>query len=167
MRNKYPGTCYRCGKRVEAGQGHFEKIPSGGCAGIRQEATIRALSHSEVAGRTGGAVMNDTDRKIAFATVFNFVTAAILICIALFVGCIAINNKIESVSARVYATETAIQELYEISIPAIESVKPNVKDVSEARAEMDKLRQEFGEWRGLYRQLFERAQQDYIESRGG
>jgi curved DNA-binding protein CbpA len=26
MRNKYPGTCYRCGKRVEAGDGHFERF---------------------------------------------------------------------------------------------------------------------------------------------
>lgn len=25
MRNKYPGICYRCGKRVEAGEGHFER----------------------------------------------------------------------------------------------------------------------------------------------
>lgn len=25
-RNKYPGICYRCGKRVEVGDGHFEKI---------------------------------------------------------------------------------------------------------------------------------------------
>jgi len=25
MRNKYPGTCYRCGERVEAGEGHFER----------------------------------------------------------------------------------------------------------------------------------------------
>lgn len=25
MRNRYPGTCYRCGKRVEAGKGHFER----------------------------------------------------------------------------------------------------------------------------------------------
>ena len=25
MRNKYPGTCYRCHKRVEKGQGHFER----------------------------------------------------------------------------------------------------------------------------------------------
>lgn len=24
MRNKYPGICYRCGKHVEAGAGHFE-----------------------------------------------------------------------------------------------------------------------------------------------
>lgn len=24
MRNKYPGTCYRCGLHVAAGQGHFE-----------------------------------------------------------------------------------------------------------------------------------------------
>ena len=26
MRNRYPGTCYRCGKRVEKGEGHFELI---------------------------------------------------------------------------------------------------------------------------------------------
>ena len=26
MRNRFPGTCYRCGKTVEAGAGHFEKI---------------------------------------------------------------------------------------------------------------------------------------------
>lgn len=26
MRNKYPGVCYRCGKRVEPGAGHFELI---------------------------------------------------------------------------------------------------------------------------------------------
>ncbi len=26
MRNKYPGTCYRCGGFVEVGAGHFEKI---------------------------------------------------------------------------------------------------------------------------------------------
>lgn len=24
MRNKHPGICYRCKKRVEAGDGHFE-----------------------------------------------------------------------------------------------------------------------------------------------
>lgn len=30
MRNRFPGTCYRCGKRVEAGEGHFEKIKKAG-----------------------------------------------------------------------------------------------------------------------------------------
>lgn len=29
MRNKYAGTCYVCGKRVEAGQGHFERKKTG------------------------------------------------------------------------------------------------------------------------------------------
>lgn len=29
MRNKYPGICYRCGKRVEKGEGHFEKSNDG------------------------------------------------------------------------------------------------------------------------------------------
>lgn len=24
MRNKFPGTCYRCGEHVAAGEGHFE-----------------------------------------------------------------------------------------------------------------------------------------------
>lgn len=30
MRNKYPGICYRCGKRVEVGEGHFERVPGRG-----------------------------------------------------------------------------------------------------------------------------------------
>lgn len=25
MRNKYPGTCYRCGNPVAVGDGHFER----------------------------------------------------------------------------------------------------------------------------------------------
>jgi len=29
MRNRYPGTCYRCGQRVEAGAGHFERHNGG------------------------------------------------------------------------------------------------------------------------------------------
>lgn len=29
MRNKYPATCYRCGTRVECGDGHFEKYGGG------------------------------------------------------------------------------------------------------------------------------------------
>jgi hypothetical protein len=28
-RNKYPGECYRCGKNVPAGAGHFEKVKGG------------------------------------------------------------------------------------------------------------------------------------------
>lgn len=30
MRNRYPGICYRCGKNVEAGAGHFERLPHRG-----------------------------------------------------------------------------------------------------------------------------------------
>ena len=30
MRNRYPGTCYRCGSHVAPGAGHFEKIPGSG-----------------------------------------------------------------------------------------------------------------------------------------
>lgn len=29
MRNKYSGTCYRCGERVEVGAGHFERHAGG------------------------------------------------------------------------------------------------------------------------------------------
>ena len=29
MRNQYPGICYRCGERVEAGDGHFERHDHG------------------------------------------------------------------------------------------------------------------------------------------
>lgn len=29
MRNRHPGTCYRCGRRVEAGEGHFERFKGG------------------------------------------------------------------------------------------------------------------------------------------
>lgn len=25
MRNRYPGTCYRCGKLAKKGEGHFER----------------------------------------------------------------------------------------------------------------------------------------------
>lgn len=38
MRNRFPGTCYRCGERVEIGAGHFERFQEGwrtqhaGCA---------------------------------------------------------------------------------------------------------------------------------------
>ena len=28
MRNKHPGICYRCGKNVAAGDGHFERFGS-------------------------------------------------------------------------------------------------------------------------------------------
>lgn len=29
MRNKYPGPCYRCGKTVAKGAGHFERHAGG------------------------------------------------------------------------------------------------------------------------------------------
>lgn len=29
MRNRFPGFCYLCGLRVEAGTGHFEAYPGG------------------------------------------------------------------------------------------------------------------------------------------
>jgi hypothetical protein len=29
MRNRFPGTCYRCGKPVAAGEGHFERHRGG------------------------------------------------------------------------------------------------------------------------------------------
>jgi predicted metal-binding protein len=29
MRNKFPGTCYQCGKPVAVGEGHFERFKGG------------------------------------------------------------------------------------------------------------------------------------------
>jgi hypothetical protein len=29
MRSKYPGICYRCGKEVKVGEGHFERYQGG------------------------------------------------------------------------------------------------------------------------------------------
>lgn len=29
MRNKYPGTCYRCFKPVKVGEGHYERYKRG------------------------------------------------------------------------------------------------------------------------------------------
>jgi hypothetical protein len=29
MRNRYPGTCYRCGEHVAVGDGHFERFRGG------------------------------------------------------------------------------------------------------------------------------------------
>lgn len=29
MRNQYPGKCYRCGRNVETGTGHFERFGAG------------------------------------------------------------------------------------------------------------------------------------------
>lgn len=29
MRNKYAGTCYRCGQKVDVGEGHFERYDKG------------------------------------------------------------------------------------------------------------------------------------------
>ncbi|WP_158674526.1 hypothetical protein [Trabulsiella odontotermitis] len=29
MRNRFPGKCYRCGKLVEKGKGHFERNAGG------------------------------------------------------------------------------------------------------------------------------------------
>jgi len=28
MRNKHPGTCFRCGESVGVGEGHFQKVTS-------------------------------------------------------------------------------------------------------------------------------------------
>lgn len=41
MRNRYPGTCYRCGERVGVGEGHFERAPGG----WRVQHAICAIEH--------------------------------------------------------------------------------------------------------------------------
>lgn len=55
MRNRYPGICYRCGKRVEVGDGHFERHKGGwrtqhaSCCIAAKEArrTEEATKHEE------------------------------------------------------------------------------------------------------------------------
>jgi len=50
MRNKYPGICYRCGKPVAAGKGHFERhnrgwrVQHADCAIIARKAKREAAS---------------------------------------------------------------------------------------------------------------------------
>jgi len=41
MRNRYPGTCYRCSEWVPAGEGHFERL---GCVWRVQHANC-AIEH--------------------------------------------------------------------------------------------------------------------------
>ena len=45
MRNKYPGICYRCGKPVAAGEGHFEKIKGGYPVKWRTQHAECAIQH--------------------------------------------------------------------------------------------------------------------------
>jgi hypothetical protein len=59
MRNKYPGICYRCGKRVEAGEGHFEGYGTR-CSRrkFRQKITRWRVQHAECAIKYRGTNKN-------------------------------------------------------------------------------------------------------------
>lgn len=46
MRNKYPGTCYRCHKLVPAGAGHFERH-LGGWRTQHAECAIKAREQKQ------------------------------------------------------------------------------------------------------------------------
>lgn len=54
MRNKYPGTCYRCGKLVEKGDGHFERYQGGWrtqhaeCAIIHRRGREERLANAKI-----------------------------------------------------------------------------------------------------------------------
>lgn len=45
MRNRYPGICYRCGKPVAKGEGHFEKLKGG--RGWRVQHAACCIEHRE------------------------------------------------------------------------------------------------------------------------
>lgn len=45
MRNQFAGTCYRCGKTVEAGAGHFERMPWGSAIKWRTQHADCAIAH--------------------------------------------------------------------------------------------------------------------------
>jgi hypothetical protein len=49
-RNKHPGTCYRCSKRVEIGDGHFERC-RGTRGGWRVQHATCAIEHRAKIGR--------------------------------------------------------------------------------------------------------------------
>jgi hypothetical protein len=45
MRNQFAGTCYRCGQTVEAGEGHFERMPWGSAVKWRTQHAHCAITH--------------------------------------------------------------------------------------------------------------------------
>lgn len=45
MRNQYAGPCYRCGETVEAGAGHFERMPWGSAQRWRLQHAACAIAH--------------------------------------------------------------------------------------------------------------------------
>ena len=47
MRNRYPGTCYRCGDIVAVNDGHFERVPGVGWA-VQHADCARAYRGTEV-----------------------------------------------------------------------------------------------------------------------
>ncbi len=50
MRNKFPGTCYRCGKTVEKQAGNFERY-KGGWRVIHAECVLEQRAEKEAAKR--------------------------------------------------------------------------------------------------------------------
>jgi hypothetical protein len=48
MRNRFPGTCYRCGQHVAAGAGHFERH-NGGWRTQHADCAIKARAEKQTA----------------------------------------------------------------------------------------------------------------------
>jgi hypothetical protein len=56
MRNRYPGVCYRCGKPVPKGTGHFERLKTRGPVRWRvQHADCCIKARKAKADASGGA----------------------------------------------------------------------------------------------------------------
>ena len=72
MRNKYPGICYRCGKNVEVGMGHFERVPRGGWRVQHAECAIEFRGQSDDVTKERnllyGSRRNKCDEEIAKGT---------------------------------------------------------------------------------------------------
>lgn len=50
MRNRHAGTCYRCGLRVEVGEGHFERVTAKRRAALNLARTVKwIVQHADCA----------------------------------------------------------------------------------------------------------------------
>lgn len=77
MRNQHPGTCYRCGKRVEAGAGHFERVTKSNTAKLGPAVSGKKwlLQHADCAIEHRGTAHNALPADDGFSRVDHAVFA--------------------------------------------------------------------------------------------
>jgi len=77
MRNKHPGTCYRCGQWVKAGDGHFEKVTKSNIAKLGPAVRGKRwlLQHAECAIEHRGSSHNALPQPDDFSRIDHAVFA--------------------------------------------------------------------------------------------